>query len=112
MIEASRVELASGETEVIQTPTASGRGQKITRCANCKIAVWSNYGGAGDAIRFVRVGTLASPDAFAPDIHIYTSTKQDWVKLSGQIPEVEEYYSSREYWPAESLERLKRLRSG
>ena len=112
MIEADRVELVSGETEVVQTPTPSGRGQNITRCAECKNALWSNYGGAGDAMRFVRVGTLASPDVFPPDIHIYTSTKQDWVQLSGPVPVVEEYYNSAEYWPVESLERVKRLRSG
>ena len=110
MIEANRVGLVSGELEVVQTPTPSGRGQKITRCANCKIAMWSNYAGAGDVIKFVRVGTLDNSDAFPPDIHIYTSTKQDWVQLPGEIPAVEEYYSSREYWPQESLARMKVLR--
>ncbi len=101
----------SGELDVIQTPTPSGRGQKIMRCANCKIAMWSNYGGAGDVMNFVRVGTLDNPDAFPPEIHIYTSTKQGWVQLPGDIPAVEEYYSSGEYWPQESLARMKVLRS-
>ena len=112
MIEASRVNLVSGETEVVQTPTPSGRGQKVARCVNCKIALWSNYGGAGDSVHFVRVGTLDNPDVFPPDIHIYMSTKQNWFEVSADIPAVDGYYSSREYWPQKSLERMKVLRSG
>ena len=111
LIESSNVKLMSGDTEVIQTPTPSGRGQKITRCENCKIALWSNYGGAGDAMSFVRVGTLVNPNVFPPNIHIYTSTKQDWVQLPKEIPVVGEYYNSRDFWPRKSLERVKALRS-
>jgi hypothetical protein len=43
-------------------------GQRIARCPNCRVALWSNYAGAGDAVRFVRVGTLDDPDRFPPDI--------------------------------------------
>src|ERR1700690_174007 len=53
MIEAEPVEILSGEVLTIATSTLSGRGQKIARCPSCRIALWSNYAGAGDAIRFV-----------------------------------------------------------
>jgi hypothetical protein len=46
----------------VDTPTNSGKGQRIWRCAGCQVALWSNYAGAGDLIRFVRVGTLDEPD--------------------------------------------------
>jgi hypothetical protein len=105
LIEAERVQLLQGEVEVINTPSASGKGQKISRCPRCHIAVWSNYAGAGDAIRFVRVGTLDEPDRFPPDIHIYTASKQPWVVLPPNIPAVPGYYKSSEHWPAESLQR-------
>ena len=39
MIEADRVELTSGEVEPVDTPSASGKGQKIWRCPECKVAV-------------------------------------------------------------------------
>ena len=42
MIEAERVESLGGDVEVIDTPTLSGKGQKISRCPKCRIAVWSN----------------------------------------------------------------------
>ena len=109
MIESDRVSLLKGEPEVVITPSTSGKGQKIHRCKSCMVAVWSNYAGAGDALAFVRVGTLDNPNACPPDIHIYTSTKQDWVSLDDGKPVMEEYYSAKEQWPAESLERMGKL---
>src|SRR3954452_6826245 len=105
LIEADRVEILAGQAEVIDTPSNSGRGQKIARCPTCRIALWSNYSGAGSALRFVRVGTLDDPDRLPPDIHIFTSTKQPWVVLDGRVPVVPQYYRAADHWPASSLER-------
>jgi hypothetical protein len=105
MFEADRVEISCGEVMSVATPTLSGKGQKIARCPTCRVALWSNYAGAGDAIRFVRVGTLDEPELMPPDIQIYTSSKQPWVTLSSDIPAVPEYYKASEYWPKSSLER-------
>src|ERR1700676_3250896 len=90
MIEAERVILLEGEPEVVNTPSNSGKGQKISRCPKCRIALWSTYAGAGDAVRFVRVGTLKEPDRLPPDIHIFTSSKQRWVVLPPDTPAVAE----------------------
>ena len=109
MIEADRVELLSGAPEMVLTPSLSGKGQKIWRCPNCKIAVWSNYAGAGDRLKFIRVGTLDDPDLLPPQMQIFTASKQPWVKLNEKIPAVEEFYDRNEYWPAESLARMKVL---
>jgi hypothetical protein len=109
MIEADRVVILSGTPEVVLTPTFSGRGQKISRCPTCQVAVWSNYSGAGDAVRFVRVGTLDMPDRLPPDIHIFTESKQPWVMLPPGVPAVENYYDRKKYWPADSLERYRAL---
>ena len=105
MIEADRVQLLHGKVEVVNTPSNSGKGQNVSRCPQCHIAVWSNYAGAGDAVRFVRVGTLDEPDRLPPDIHIFTSSKQPWVLLPPNMPAVAEYYKASEQWPAESLQR-------
>jgi hypothetical protein len=105
MIESERVEVLQGEPELVDTPSNSGKGQKIARCPTCRIALWSNYAGAGDALRFVRVGTLDDPDRLPPDIHIFTSSKQPWVAIPPGMPSVAEYYDRKQYWPAESLER-------
>ncbi len=105
MIESDRVTLLGGEPELVDTPSASGRGQQIARCPKCRIAVWSHYSGAGTAIRFIRVGTLDQPDLVPPDIHIFTSTKQPWVVLPDGMPAVPEFYDRKLYWPKESLAR-------
>ena len=110
MIEADRVEILAGEPDFTTIPTQSGKGQKIARCPICRIAVWSNYAGAGDAVRFVRVGTLEDPDACPPDLHIFTSSKQPWVALPEGAKAVPEFYRRSELWPAESLERFRALR--
>lgn len=110
LIEADRVVLLAGAPEVVETPSASGKGQRISRCPHCRVALWSTYAGFGEAVRFVRVGTLERPDELPPDIHIFTASKQPWVVLPPGTPAVPAYYSSREYWPAESLERRRALR--
>ncbi len=109
MIEADRVILLQGQPEIVATPSNSGKGQKIARCPQCRIALWSNYAGAGDAVRFVRVGTLDEPDRLPPDIHIFTSSKQPWVVLPPGTPAVAEYYDRNDYWPDESLARRRAL---
>ena len=92
MIEADRVVLLQGEIELVDTPSLSGKGQKIARCPECHVAVWSHYAGGGSAVCFVRVGTLDEPDHFPPDIHIFTASKQPWVVLPESTPAVAEYY--------------------
>jgi hypothetical protein len=105
LIESDRVELLAGEVVPVDTPTNSGTGQRIWRCPRCRVALWCNYAGAGETIRFVRVGTLDDPDRWPPDIHIYTSSKQPWVVLPPGTSAVPEYYRASEHWPQASLER-------
>ena len=109
VIEANRVEILATDPEGVQTPSASGKGQKIWRCPTCRIAVWSHYAGGGDAVAFVRVGTLDNPDVLPPDVHIFTSSKHPWVVLPAGARAVDEYYDRNEVWSAESLARREAL---
>ena len=105
VIETDRVEILSGQPEAIDTPSHSGKGQKIVRCPKCRVALWSNYAGAGASMRFVRVGTLDHPEACPPDIHIYTSTRQPWVQIPAGSKVFAEFYNAKEVWPKETLMR-------
>jgi hypothetical protein len=105
MIETARLEVLAGEPDLVMTPSNSGKGQKIARCPVCRIALWSHYSGAGDAVAFVRVGTLDDPDRFPPDIHIFTASKQPWVVIPPGARAVPEYYDRNKEWPPESLAR-------
>ena len=109
MIEADRVTLLGGAPETVLTPSESGKGQKIVRCPTCRIAVWSHYAGAGDAVDFVRVGTLDEPDHLPPDIHIFTMSKQPWMTLPPDARAVPEFYRRSEVWSPESLARREAL---
>lgn len=109
LIETDRVELLAGQPRPVDTPSSSGKGQRIVRCPQCQVALWSHYAGAGDRLAFVRVGTLDDPEALAPDIHIFTASKQPWVQLPEGTPAVPGYYDSKLYWPQASLERRRAL---
>nr|AFI78746.1 glutathione-dependent formaldehyde-activating, GFA [uncultured bacterium ws406H10] len=112
LIESDRVEVLQGSLQRVMTPSASGEGQKIFRCPDCQIAVWSNYATAvGDRMRFVRVGTLDAPGRLPPDIHIFTVSKPDWLELPTGIPAVEQYYDRRIFWPEASLARYSKLKT-
>lgn len=106
MIESDRVVALRGEPEIVATPSASGRGQRIARCPSCRIAVWSHYSGSGPLTRLVRVGTLDAPDHLPPDIHIFTSSKQPWVLIPPGATAVPEFYDRTACWPPGSLARI------
>ncbi|MCB2114408.1 MAG: GFA family protein [Parvularculaceae bacterium] len=99
MIESELVETIAGAPELVLTPSASGKGQKIARCPSCRIALWSHYAGAGEKVKFMRVGALDNPALAPPDIHIFTASKQPWVIIPPRALSVEEFYDWREVWP-------------
>jgi hypothetical protein len=105
LIEADRVELLAGEPEAVDVPRDDGSAQRIYRCPDCRVAVFSEYG--RPVVKFVRGGTLDQPASVAPDVHIYTRSKLPWVTLPESVPAFEVYYDSKALWPAESLERLR-----
>jgi hypothetical protein len=109
LIEADRVEVLAGEPRPVDVPRDDGSTQRIYRCPDCQVAVFSEYG--GPQVRFVRGGTLDDPASVAPDVHIYTRSKVGWLALPDSAPAFEEFYDIKSLWPAASLERLETLRS-
>jgi hypothetical protein len=109
LIETDRLEKLAGEPRQVPVIGTSGKPQTVFRCPACATALWSHYPGAGTKLAFVRVGTLDDPARLPPDIHIFTSTRLPWVELPDGARAVPEYYSSRDVWPAASLERRQRL---
>ena len=105
MVESEYVVLTHGEPEIVMTPSASGKGQRIARCPHCRIALWSHYAGGGETLRFVRVGTLDNPDLLPPDVHIFTATRQPWVLLPEGTPAVSAFYRGADVLSPDSLAR-------
>ncbi len=114
MIETDRLKLVAGEVEWTTVPSESGTGQSIARCPKCRIAVWSIYLSNSDHIkqhiRIVRVGTLDTPDALPPDVHIWISEKQPWIVLSDKVPAYpEQNYVQEDVWSEEGLARRRKV---
>lgn len=111
LFERDRLELLQGEPETVAVPSESGKGQRIVRCPHCRIALWSHYPGGGDAVAFVRVGTLDQPQRTPPDVHIYTASKQPWVQLPEGVPAFEAFYDDPPaVWPPAALQRYRAAR--
>jgi hypothetical protein len=106
MIETDRIKLLSGRPEPVGVPTDSGRSHDIYRCPNCRVALWSDYGGRS-YLRFVRVGTLDEPHSITPDVHIFARSKVPWVALPPDVPAFEEFYDLRSQWPESAQARRK-----
>lgn len=107
LVETDRIALQQGRPERVEIPSESGKGQSVFRCPDCHGALWSHYAGGGDAIAFVRVGTLDEPQRCPPDVHIYISSRLPWVQLSDGKPVFEAYYSARDVWPEASQQRYR-----
>ncbi len=104
LIETDRIEMLSGAPVPIRMPTESGRPHDIYRCPDCQTALWSDYGGR-PYLRFVRIGTLDDPAAVPPDVHIFTRSKLDWVRLPDNVPAFEVFYDMKTLWPEKALAR-------
>jgi hypothetical protein len=104
LIEADRFELLAGDLNAVDVPRDYGGTQRVYRCPNCQIAIFSEYG--RPEVRFVRAGTLDDPSVVSPDIHIFTKSRLPWVTLPEEVPAFEIYYDRDELWPTASLERI------
>jgi len=101
---------------LINAPSASGKGQMFARCPKCYTVLYSDYDGDGTWTKFVRTGTLdeESKKSARPTVHIHTSTKLDWMDLSGEedkgVPVMKEHYRRIEVWNKEANERFEALK--
>lgn len=111
IIESDRVTF-DGQVTEHEVPTPSGKGQVITRCADCGVAIFSSYMLRLGKLRYIRVGTLDDPSECPPDVQIFTSSKQPWVTLDHEIPIFEKIYDFKDVWPKSSLERWNDLFGG
>ena len=105
LIEADHVELLTAEPHAVDVPRDNGSTQRIYRCPDCQVALYSQYG--GPQVSFVRAGTLDDPSVVAPDVHIFTRSKLPWVTLPEALPAFEVFYDTNALWPDESLKRLR-----
>jgi hypothetical protein len=97
----------SGAPRSFRLPGGTGKHHDVFFCDTCGTFLWSHYQIApGDAL-FVRAGTLDTPHAVRPDVHIFTRSKVPWLRLPEDVPSFPAGYKIDEIWSAESKERLR-----
>ena len=112
-IESKFVEPGSVAPKSFRLAGGSGRHHHdVFFCEACGTTLWSRYHIVPGACLFVRAGTLDTPEAVSPDVHIYTRSKLAWVILPEGVPAFASGYKIDEVWSAESQERLRRNRAG
>ena len=104
MIETDRVEVISDNGPETVTTELGGKAE---RCPRCTVELWAYHRKFGNALRFVRVGTLDQGGSILPDAHFFTSRKHDWVVIPDGVPAFGELPES-EVWSAEAKERVER----
>lgn len=106
--EADNVVLQSGKLgSVMLEGGESGQPCEVWFCDACGTALWSRYHVSPGDCRWVRLGTLDDPTAFAPDVHVWTRSKLPFVTLPDDVPVFEQFYDIKAVWSAESLGRLR-----
>jgi hypothetical protein len=112
-IEKKFVEPSGATPKSITLKGGTGRDHEAFFCDTCGTYVWSRYAIApsGDSL-FVRAGTLDSPDAVKPDVHIFTRSKLPWLKLPENALAFETGYKIDDVWPETSKERARQNRAG
>ncbi|KAF1843883.1 uncharacterized protein K460DRAFT_153363 [Cucurbitaria berberidis CBS 394.84] len=107
----------------VPTATSGGEGQVIVRCPECYTVVWSHYAAAGP-LKIVRVGTVdgvvdeqggyVPSGGLRPHAHIFAgdsqgnrSNRHRWFEIPAGDVVYEGYGPKEEYWPLESLERIR-----
>ena len=110
-IERQFVDLESGAPKSFRRPGGTGRHHDLFFCEGCGTYLWSRYHIApGDAL-FVRAGTLDTPAAVRPDVHIFTRSKLPWLQLPKDVRAFEAFYKIDEVWTAQSRVRLRSSQS-
>lgn len=84
--------------------TGNRRSTRMVQCAMVTGGPSSAWCGAT-----IRVGTLDHAERFAPQAHVFVSSKQPWVQIPEGVPQFPVFYELEEVWSAESLGRRRAI---
>jgi hypothetical protein len=105
------VDLQQGELVSWIYTGGSGNKHEMFSCARCGTNLWSKYYAGLSNTLFVRAGTLDDPEEIRPMAHIHIRSRQRWFDLPDDVPHFDEFYKLADTWPADSLARLRQLKS-
>ena len=78
----------TGETKLYQDgDTDSGNTVDRHFCGTCGSPIYSALPSQPDVL-FLKTGTLDDTSGFAPQFQVYCETKQNWVELVSDVPQI------------------------
>lgn len=86
MFETGKVEVVAGTPIVVDLERGGSGRTRAWRCGICATLLYADHPMFGDAMRFVRVGTLDEGDTLPPDAHYFVRSKHPWIVLPEGIP--------------------------
>jgi hypothetical protein len=92
-IEQKFVETAATTQKFFRLTAGSGRPHDVFFCDECATYLWSRYHAAPGKTVLLRAGTLDTPEAITPDVHIFTRSKLPWLTLPTGARAFESFYN-------------------
>ena len=79
----------TGEPKVfVDIATDSGASVERFFCGTCGSPIYSALPSQPDII-YLKTGTLDDTSEFTPSIHVWASTKQNWVEIDKNLPQLQ-----------------------
>ena len=79
----------TGEPKVyVDTDTDSGASVERFFCGACGSPIYSALPSQPNAI-YLKTGTLDDTSEFKPSIHVWASTRQNWVEIDPNVPQLQ-----------------------
>ena len=85
MVRREDLEIVRGELAAFDRPAASGNVARCYFCPTCSNRIYHENPAKPELVR-LKPGTLDDTDIIQPDMHVWTSSKQAWVKLPDDMP--------------------------
>jgi hypothetical protein len=78
-----------GQTPTVYIDGATASGSEVERhfCGRCGSPIYSIVPGQPDML-FLKTGTLDQTEDFAPQFHVWCDSKQPWVELNDDVPQM------------------------
>ena len=79
-VKRAALEVTKGAPAIVTRKATNGKPRQYSDCPECGTRLWSEPGRIPD-LAVLRPGTLDDPNQFTPALHMWTRSKQSWVKI-------------------------------
>ena len=85
LVKREHLRIERGDLAAFDRPANSGNVARCYFCPTCSNRIYHENPEKNDIVR-LKPGTLDDTNVIAPDMHVWTGSKQDWVDLPDNLP--------------------------